>query len=298
MEGENKENYVIKINNEEIFLPEFSIYLKEAEKDFESIGGSDIWDTNFDGQTAEEAAKESALNGLKMVKISVQQASALGLSLSEEEKSEAKKEAEETYLTYTEEEKQIISLEDVYQVMIDQSLYSKTEQNITQNLVINQEDFEIYFQRSQQDFTNSYTKYILDTIFVTDIELAEEALYRVKNGEDFFILVQEYAQKTGPELSITIFEDYKSNLETSFGIAFDLNEGETSGIMTGEKGFYIFKVREKQTPTEQEVKENAWDYYQRNMKQLLFTQEYQKWAANAKVEKNDVLWSQITIKEK
>lgn len=289
--------YIVKIDGEEIGIGEYLVYLKEAEKDFESIGGSDIWDTDFDGQTAAEAAKESALNGLKMVKISNQRADSFDLVLSEEEKEEAKKEAEKTYQEYSQEEKEQISQEDIYQVMCDQALYSKVNQKVTQNLVINEEDFESYYTRSKEEFAKTFTSYTLDTIFTTEYSLAEQALQRVKAQEDFLTLAEEYMEKEGQENGKKEIVDYRSNLEASFGISFDLEKGETSGILTGEKGYYIFKVREKHVPEGEELRQEAYEYYDQSMKHLFFNQEYQKWMANSIIEKNEAVWASVAVEK-
>lgn len=295
--GIQNKQYVVKINQYEVSKQEFMVYLREAEKDFESIGGADIWETDFDGQTAEEAAKDSALSGLKMVKVSVQKAEALGVSLTDEELKEAEKEAEIVFEGWSEKEKADsgVTLENVKKVMTEKSLYSKVNRKVTENLEVNENDFASYYQKSREEFTNSYTEYVLDYIFTIDINDAEIALERVKAGEDFSGLIQEYDNDDLQDNNQR--EDYRVNLEASFGIVFDLEQGETSGILNSDKGYYIFKVLSKNIPTDGEVEQRAREYYIENMKQLLFTQEYEKWISTAEIEKNQDAWQQISIEK-
>ena len=50
------ENYVVKINGETVSREEFNIYMYETQKSFEALGGEDIWETDFDGRSAETVA--------------------------------------------------------------------------------------------------------------------------------------------------------------------------------------------------------------------------------------------------
>ena len=40
---------------------EYMLYLYEATRDFNEIGGNDIWETDFDGQSAENVVKKEHL---------------------------------------------------------------------------------------------------------------------------------------------------------------------------------------------------------------------------------------------
>ena len=67
-------DWLIKIDGKSVSRMEYLIYLKETVQNYELIGGDDIWDTDFDGRTAEDVAKESAFNSLVAVKIAIEKA--------------------------------------------------------------------------------------------------------------------------------------------------------------------------------------------------------------------------------
>ena len=60
--NDSTEDYVVKINDEAVSKEEFNIYLFETQKSFEQFGGTDIWDTDFDGKSAEDVAKVAGID--------------------------------------------------------------------------------------------------------------------------------------------------------------------------------------------------------------------------------------------
>ena len=79
-------DYVIKIGNDKISRGEYLVYLMEQKKSFEQQGGTDIWEADFDGVSAEEVAKQNAVNTIVMVKTAVKQTKELGITLTEDDK--------------------------------------------------------------------------------------------------------------------------------------------------------------------------------------------------------------------
>ena len=65
---------VFTVNDEAVSVEEFNIYLYETQKSFEQLGGTDIWETDFDGRKAESVAKDNTFNTVVMVKIAAQKA--------------------------------------------------------------------------------------------------------------------------------------------------------------------------------------------------------------------------------
>lgn len=66
--------WAVKINDKTVSREEFNIYLYETQKSFESLGGEDIWETDFDGRSAETVAKENTLSTLTFVKLTAERA--------------------------------------------------------------------------------------------------------------------------------------------------------------------------------------------------------------------------------
>ncbi|OUQ58532.1 hypothetical protein B5E58_07920 [Tyzzerella sp. An114] len=290
------DGYVLKINDEEVSKGEFMVYLNEARLNFESVGGSDIWETDFEGMTAEDVAKNSAINALELVKVSNQKANELGVSLTEDEISSAKSEAEKSFETLGEyAENNGITLEDVENTMIDQTLYSKVYNSVTSSFEVSEADFNAYYESVKGDLQNYYKKYTIKSIFVSDKVKAEEVISKYNSGTDFDTLFDEYEEQEG---MINQSETtYKGTLESLFGVEFDVQAGQISSALDGGDGYYIIKVENIEESTEEELKSMAEQMYTENAKQQLFTDEYKKWSENVKIEKNDEILNQIKVNQ-
>lgn len=288
-------DYVVKVNGVDVYKSEFMIYLNEAKINFESIGGVDIWETDFEGTTAEEVAKNSAIKAIELVKVSNQKADELGITLDDSEKETANKEAEIEYKSLGDyASKNDITLEDVEKVMQDKMLYTKVYQNVTSDFEISDADFNAYYDSVKDELMDYYTEYMLRSIYVTGYTKALEVVEKYNNGTSFDQLFDEYEEQEGianePEMS------YKGDLENYFGLEFDVQVGNISSILEGDDGYYIIKVEDVRSASEDEVIENAREVYTSNKKEQLFNDEYTKWSEDIKVEKNEEVFNSIQVR--
>ena len=124
------ENYVVKINGETVSREEFNIYMYETQKSFESLGGEDIWETDFDGRSAETV-------------------------------SEAEASAEEVYNGLTDSEKEDIGadLELYKEVMRENALYNEVYKYMVKDYVISDEEFDEYYESNKDTITEQYKAY-------------------------------------------------------------------------------------------------------------------------------------------
>lgn len=294
------EAYVVRINGHPVLKPEFMTYLYETQLNFETIGGADIWETDFDGETAEKVAKDSALNALKMVKITISKAKELGISLTDDELEKAKADAVATMEELTPEiAAQIgISAEEMERVMAEKTLYTKVYMNLTSNFVLsegNLEEFNAYYETNKDSYMNDFIQYRLETILVKDYKTAEEVSKRAKAGEDFTALSKKYEIEDNAKETTGFMEIYKGQLESTLDITFDLETGEISDALDTSKGYYVFKVLQKENSTESQVKEFALQTFKASKEQQFFSQEYNKWDAASTMERNDAVWDSITL---
>lgn len=291
----NNNEYVLKINDKPVSKGEFMVYLNEAKTNFESVGGTDIWETDFEGMTAEDVAKNRAVDALELVKISADKAEEFQVSLSDEEKEQAKEQAKTKFDNLGEYTKEAgITLSDVESVMNEQMLYSKVYNKITDDFEASEADFNAYFETVKSDFMDYYKQYTIKSIFVTDYSKAEEIVSKYNSGTDFDILFDEYEEQEGVknELQTT----YKGILESFFGVNFDVEVGNITSILENDGGYYIIKVENIVNDSEENIKEMAKYIYTNDMKQEIFTNEYQKWSENANIEKNEEVFNSIKIK--
>ena len=296
-DGENESGKIaVKINNQSISESEFLIYLLETQKNFEDIGGKDIWETDFEGQTAENVAKESAFNTLKTVKISSQKSKDLNIELSEEDILNVEKEAEDTVKDLTESEKSnILNYNQVVlDVMKDKALYKKVYESLTKDYVISEPDFKTFFEKNKDDFRDKYTSLKLRSIHTDSSKEAEEISQKIKEGTKFDELSSKY-NIDGKYSKGGKYEAFKGNLDSAFGISFDINENEVTDVLEAYDGYYIFMLEGKEVPDDKKLEDYGKNVYIENTKKQIFEQEYAKWLNNSSVEKNDEVWENIHL---
>lgn len=313
----DQQNYVAIVDGEKISVPEFKVYLYIAQQEFENIGDTDIWDTSFEaGVTAEEIAKERALDSLAHVKISAKQAKKMNIYLTEDEKESAQKDATDFLNNLNENEIQAIGISEsnMTEIMEQKILYKKVKDEITKN-----------FELSQRDFENSYKDYVSKNdslteeslanrlviqyiFFSTDVlkddsvqrtaqqekdfvlEKAQLVLEKARSGQDFTQLVIDYSddresvEKEGKE----IIEKGKY-IEQVEKVAFGLKKGEISDLIELDGNYYIIKLVDIVEPV---VKEQYRVKYINTKKDEIFEQEYSNWSSK-EPEKNVEVWDTI-----
>lgn len=292
--AENRE-YVLKINQEAVTKGEFLLYLNEVEQEFEAVGGTDIWDTDFEGQTAQEAAKDRALNSIKMVKLASQRADSYQASLSKEEKEKVASSAEELYFSLSDADKEQITLQETEKTMEDKERYTKVAEKITKDFVPSEADFQAFYQKNRQAYADKLRLYSLSSILIAEEEKAKEAYARAKKGEVFETLVNEYEKDPSAKETGGKMETYQAVLEEQFEKPFVYQAGDITELMRAPEGYYLFRVNAVSEAPERQIEETARKAYTEQMKQRLFLQEYEKWVEKAVIEKNQTVWDSIAV---
>ena len=157
-ESSNSSDAAFTINDEAIPVSEFNIYLYETQQSFEQLGGTDIWETDFDGRTAESVAKDNTFNTVVMVKITAQKAAETGLSIDDETKEKIRDEAEEIYSGYSDSIKNEIGADEqmYYDVMYENALYNIVYEDTVKNYSVSDEDFENFFAANKDSLIQYY----------------------------------------------------------------------------------------------------------------------------------------------
>lgn len=292
-----KSPYVVKINDQEIKKPEFMLYLYETQKQFENIGGVDIWDTDFEGKTAEEVAKEGALNTIQMVVVSVQKADQYKVSLSKEEQEQAKAEGSAELAAMSQSEKDAIGIDEktLEKIMKEKMLYVKIHDKVTENYTLSEADFEYYYEQNKEAYKDSYTMFSVQSILVQDKATAQEISAKAKSGEDFQKLFETYETDEQEKEKNGKMEVYKRGLENVFNIKFDMQPGDVTNVLETAEGYFVIKVLDRKEPTAQEITQRIKQDYTDAMRNQLFSEEYQKWLKESNVVKNETLWNEIKL---
>lgn len=300
----NQNDYIATVEGEKISLEEFKVYLYIAQQEFEKLGDEDIWDTSFEaGLTAEEAAKERALDSLVHVKISTKQAKRLNISLTEEQKEQAKLDASRFLNSLTDSQLQNIAITEdkMLKIMEEKAIYKEVYEEVTKNFEISEKDFQNSYKAyiSKKDNLNAL-KLDIEYIFISPVSTdkaqqdilnqAKEVLQKAKEGKDFKQLVDEYSKSN--EIIIDSGKEtiekgkYIEKLED---IAFNLKQGEVSDLIIVDSDYYIIKLNDR---IESSIKEEYRNKYIKQKKDEIFEQEYSNWKTK-EPEKNMELWNSI-----
>ena len=176
---------VVSINGENISRAEFLLYYYESQMYFESSGGQDIWKTDFNGQSAQEVAKERALTSLKTVKLSAAHASDFGVKLTDDQKSTAATQAQSLYDSLTQEERDYIGLarEEYDRILQENAVYQAVFSAIAQGFALDQTDFEAYYQAVRRCWRFGQTEPVTVHVVTSDTEGAVKANIERKQAD-------------------------------------------------------------------------------------------------------------------
>lgn len=311
-----KNDYVAIIDGEKISVEEFKVYLYSTQKNFESSGGVDIWETSFEGgKTAEDVAKDGTLNSISQVKISVKRAKEMNITLTEQEKAKALLEAGEFIKGLNEDILKDMAIDEasLSEIMEEKILYKKVKDEVTKNFESSEKDFELYYKQHINGERDSLIKLDIQYIYLSTykrnsekleslskeekdniLKKAENVLIEAKSGQDFTELVKQYCddkelvERNGREIISKGM--HGAEFESA---AFSLNEGEISDLITTEYGYCIIKLNDIIQPNEEEMKNNLRNNYEISTKEQIFNNEYKKWGGN--IEKNPEIWDTIKI---
>ena len=253
----DREDMIATVGGKAISKSEYMLYLYEATRDFNEIGGNDIWETDFDGQSAEDVVKERAFTTMLHIKVTADKANRYKVSLSEEDKAVAQMKGEAELATMTEEQKNAVSLsaEEVYKIMEDTLLYQKVIEAVTKDYQVSEADFNAYFEQNKESQRESYTEYTISAISIADQQTAQEVSQRLKEGEDFQTLFQTYELNPQQKETGGITTTYKSRLDSSFDMDFHFEEGETTEPISIEGYYIVIHVDKKSVPDDTILKE-------------------------------------------
>lgn len=135
--NKNKNDQVVlEINDEKIYEPEFMLYLIGIQDRFEELAGEDVWSIEdfSGGKTAEEVAKDGAINNLIHDQIVLAKAESLGISLTSEVKASTEAQAISYFEANQERFKEFnITKEIVTRLILDQQLALEVKEAVVNN---------------------------------------------------------------------------------------------------------------------------------------------------------------------
>lgn len=288
---------VLKIDGENITRSEYMVYLYTATQNFLSAAGEEVWNMDFDGQTADELLEERTISTLQSVIAAKAYAEENGIALTEEQKAAAKTAADDFIAGVAPEdlEKMGIDAEGMYPLMEKSYLYSLVYDTIAAECEVEPEEMERYYEENREQLRAEYTTLRLNSILMDSAERAEEAAERARAGEDFGTLFEEYdvddtAKGTENGGEITLEQGY---LRTVFDVREEWEPGDIVGPVPINGRFFLFEVLEREVPSDETVRANAEQAYRDAVREEYVESAMDRAAALQTVEKVEGAWDSL-----
>lgn len=274
-------NDIFSINGTECSIKEAKMYLCNYQNLYGNEFGIDLWNHDF-GEYApevslEEYVKEVTLAQLANIMCMNLLAEDREIVLSEKEYKKIDMAAEEYFSSLNKEEVSYmdISLEEVKKYYEKYALAQKLYHTLTQGINEEVSEDEARVIRVQQ-------------IFVTNTENANLVQQKLQEGNDFVTLASTYNETS--EIEITMARnEYSKVIED---IAFHLDNGQVSEMITTENGYYFLKCISKyeQKLTEENKKTILIQRRKEQFDDVLTT-----FVENSSYELNEDLWKKTQI---
>lgn len=237
---------IFRIETSTCTLPELMVYLTTIQNRYESVYGTEIWNTNADGVTLEENVKNIALAQIAQIKTMNLMAGRYEVSLDDEELARAENAAKTYYETLSSREIEMMGvseklIEELYtELALAEKMYQYTIKDI--NPEISDDEARtitvqhILIKTYALDGTGKKIEYT-EKAKEDAYEEACEVLKLAREEEDFDELIRKYSEDDKSTYSFG-----KGEMDPAFEeAAFNLGTGEISDIVETEFGYHIIK---------------------------------------------------------
>jgi parvulin-like peptidyl-prolyl isomerase len=331
-------NYVAKIDGERISTEEFKLQLdsqkqimyNEAYLVDPSISEETFWATKIGGEDAVEVAKKIALDKLKSAKVAYKKAKDAKVELTDSEKNYIDEYIKAYYIDVYGDGNKIkankaykeqygITIDELKRLLIENFVTTKFMQQEISKITDEQADVETYYKKNPDWYKETeselryngeeavWARHILIKVDESATQeekdaarkKAEDVIEKLKAGEDFAALVEEYSEDDG---SNSRGGDYVFGKDASFydefkDAAFSLEPGSftQTPVETGA-GYHIIKVEEKYAKDEPVSLKCAKEYYEYGtefVKYKLYDEKIDSWVNSAEYELNSSIYNSI-----
>ena len=291
------EGEVFRINTLSCNRSEMNIYLTNMANAYEATFGEQIWTTSAGNTTIEDAFKETVLAKVTRIKVLNLMAKEEKITLSGDEKKSLKKAAKAYMKTLSKNEKTELGADEdlVYQMYSEYALAEKVYNSIVDEVNFEISDDDARSITVEQIFIKTYHEdthgRLTDYSDAAKAEAKERALaIREKavtesDFESLCALYNEEDESTHTYRRGEMPEAYEN-------VAFALEEGEISYVITTEDGYYIVKCistyERKATNENKEAIINE-------AKRKAFEEKYNEFLPNVIANINEKEWENIKI---
>ena len=279
----NTEGLVAEVNGETITEEEFTADYQVFRNLYEKQLGEDALEQEGqDGKTLDESLKESILEKLIMERIVAKEALAMNITVTDEDVAEQM----ENYIASMggqEKFDEFLATSDISKEFFEANmrkelLVDKHKAEFLNLGKVTDEEAKEYFDEHKEDLVILKASHIL----VATEEEGNTILDRLKSGEEFATLatlesLDSVSAVQGGELGYFA----KGNMISEFeDVAFQLEEGETSGLVKTDIGYHIIHLQERKD-TYEELKDDIIQM----LKEDQYLSSIQKLRDDAKVSK-------------
>jgi len=274
-------NHVFSINGNKCTKEEARLYLCNYQNIYGSAYGLNLWDYDYskieEGASLEDYVKDVTLSELANIMCMEQLAKQQELTLTEEELQKVNAAADEYYKSLSRKEISYIGLDknelrSFYEkYAIAQKLYNSLTQGINEEV----SDDEARVIRIQQ-------------IYVKSEETATQVQQKLANGEKFDSLASNYNEAGVIERNLARGE-YPEVVDN---VVFHLDNGEESGMITTEQGYYFIKCLNK---FDEELTEANKENIIVKRRKEQFDDKYIEFVETSQFELNERVWDDIKV---
>lgn len=274
-------NHVFSINGEKCTKEEARLFLCNYQNIYGYAYGINLWEYDdkklADDSNLEEYVKAITLSELANIMCMEQLAEQQELTLTEEEKDKVEKVAEEYYASLSKEERSYIGMDQnkmkrfYEKYAISQKLYKTLTQGISEEV----SDDEARVMRIQQIFVKSEEK----ALFVES---------KLGGKEKFDSLASTYNEAGVIERNLARGE-YPEEVDK---VVFHLDDGETSGMIKTDEGYYFIKCLNK---FDKELTEENKDNIIAKRRKEQFEDKLIEFIENSQFDLNEKVWADIQV---
>ena len=294
--GFNKDE-VFRLGDHGCYLPEVMVYLTDIQNQYESVYGSGIWDTSYEGTTLEDNVKDTVLARIAQIKTMYLMAVERGITLTDEEEELVSRCAGEYYSKLSDENREYLGIDEATLVLMyrEYALADKIVGILIENVNPEISDDEarsvivqhIFIATGVVDGAGNFVSYGSEEKAEKYV-LATDIRERASEGEDFEALAAEYSDEDEITLSFGrgVMEEA---VETA---VFNLGNGEVSAVVTNESGYHIFKCISTLDRVQTDLNKQAMVEERR---QNAFAEEYNSFVSGIVKNLNEDLWESVKL---
>ncbi|MCR5792457.1 MAG: peptidylprolyl isomerase [Lachnospiraceae bacterium] len=298
LNGISSDDLVMTVGDEEISYREALSYIYMVKRQYESSLGDEIWTIDMGKkQSFGEYAREQIKSQMISLKIIKQKSKELDVSLTEDEKQEAKRLAEDFVESADakEAEKYGVTVNVMTGIYRDNLLAKKVYDVVTSSVDTSISEAEakqitVQYLMTMTKGTNKDGSKVNLSDSEKETARANTQLLRdqIKNGSDFYAIAEKNTD--APEVEISFGE---LDAPKDFGKeAMQLKTGEISDVIKGENGYYIvYCVNANDEAAMEERKEEIIDARQSEE----FRKQYASWTGDFKVILNKEIWNSVEV---